>query len=102
MNHMRYPINKDIKAAISRVEPDYIQHICPYLPIRAKIIKKLKSQMNLDKTPKVNDSLTCISAKDTNFEKNIREIHDIALTAQLLPATMVSVMFSRVSLQPYR
>ena len=25
--------------------------------------------MNLDKTPKVNDSLTCISAKDTDFEK---------------------------------
>ena len=42
-------INKNIKAAISRVEPDYIQRICPYLPIRAKIIKKLMSQMNLDK-----------------------------------------------------
>ena len=42
--------------------------------------------MNLDKTPKVNDSLTCISTKDTDFEKNVREIHDIALTAQLLPA----------------
>ena len=79
-------INKDIKAAISRVEPDYIQRIFPYLPIRAKIIKKLKSQMNLDKTPKVNDSLTCISGKDTDFEKNATEIHDIALTAQLLPA----------------
>ena len=76
-------INKDIKAAISRVEPDYLQRICPYLPIRAKIIKK---QVSLDKTPKVDDSLTCISAKDTDFEKNVREIHDIALTAQLLPA----------------
>ena len=42
--------------------------------------------MNLDKTPKVNDSLTCISAKDTDSEKNVREILDIALTAQLLPA----------------
>ena len=80
-------INKDIKAAIRKVEPDYIQHICPYLPIRAKIIKKLKSEMNLDKTPKVNDSLICISAKDTDFEKNVREINnDIALTAHLLPA----------------
>ena len=38
-------INKDIKAAISRVEPDYIQRICPYLPIRAKIIKKFKGQV---------------------------------------------------------
>ena len=96
-------INKDIKAAISRVEPDYIQRICPYLPIRAKIIKKLKSQMNLDKTPKVNDSPTCISAKDTD---TVREIHDIALTAQLLPALITEnrglCNVSLISLQPCR
>ena len=42
--------------------------------------------MNLDKTPKVDHSLRCISAKDTDFEKSVREIHDIALTSQLLPA----------------
>ena len=32
-------INIDIRAAISRVEPDYIQRISPCLPIKAKIIK---------------------------------------------------------------
>ena len=99
-------INNDMKTAISRVEPDYIQRICPYLPIRAKIIKKLKSQMNLDKTPKVNGSLKCISAKDTDFEKNVREIHDIALTAQLLPALITEnrglCNASLISLQPCR
>ena len=79
-------INKDIRAAISRVEPDYMQRIFLYLPIRAKIIKKLKFQMNLGKTPKVSNSLTHISAEDTDFEKNVREIHDIALTSQLFPA----------------
>ena len=51
--------------------------------------------------------MTCISAKDTNFEKNVREVHDIVLTAQLLPAPITEnrglyVMFSLISLNPCR
>ena len=80
-------INKDIKAAIRRVESEYIQRICPYLPTRARILKTLKSQMNLNRDV-LNQSLMQISKKDQDFEQNIRKIFCIAQEAKLFPGTI--------------
>ena len=66
--------NKDIKAAIRRVESEYVQHICPYLPKRPRI---LTSQMNLNRDV-LNQSLMQISKKGQDFEQNIRKIFWIA------------------------
>ena len=78
------PINKDIKAAIRKVKSEYIQRICPYLPTRARILKTLKSQMNLNRDV-LNQSLMQISKKDQNFEQNIRKIFCIVQEAKLFP-----------------
>ena len=77
-------INKDIKAAIRRIEPDYIQRICPYLPIRAKVIKTIKSQMNLSRACAVNPNIMNLSKQDVNFESNVRAIYNIVKNVNLL------------------
>ena len=77
-------INKDIKAAIRRVESEYTQRICPYLPTRARILKTLKSQMNLNRDV-LNQSLMQISKKDQDFEQNIRKIFLDCTGSQTVP-----------------
>ena len=80
-------INKDIKAAIRRVESEYIHRICPYLPTCARVLKTLKSKMNLNRDV-LNQSLMQISKKDQDFEQNIRKIFCIAHEAKLFPETI--------------
>ena len=70
-------INKDIEAAIRRIEPDYIQRICPYLPMQANVIQTIKSQMNFSRASAVNPNFMHLSKQDVNFQSNVRAIYNI-------------------------
>ena len=81
-------INKDIKAAIRRIESDYIQHICAYLTIHAKVIKTLKSQTNLNRARTVNPNIMHVPKQHVNFEPNVKAIDSIVNDVNLLPSTI--------------
>ena len=62
-------INKDVKAAISKVTWDFIARITPYLPYRAKTLKNFRSELGLLSLEKSNSLL---DHSDKLTDKNIR------------------------------
>ena len=62
-------VNKDVKAAISKVTEDFIARITPYLPYRAKTLKNFRSELGFLSLEKSNSFL---DHSDKLTEENIR------------------------------
>ena len=77
-------INKDVKAAISRISDDYISKVVPYLPYRAEFVKNFPFQSSV--FSETSRPVQLLSNDDQLSEKNIRKLVTAINGSDLLPS----------------
>ena len=78
-------INKDVKAAISKLSDDYISKIVSYLPYRAKSLKNFRSQLEVFSARESSKSIKFSSKDDELMEYNVKKLINAIKHYDLLP-----------------
>ena len=79
-------INKDVKAAISKLSDDYISKIVSYLPYRAKSLKNFQSQLEVFSGKESSKSVKFSSKDDELMEYNVKKLINAIKHYDLLPS----------------
>ena len=79
-------INKDVKAAISKLSDDYISKIVSYLPYRAKSLKNFRSQLEVFSGKESSKSIKFSSKDDELMEYNVKKLINAIKHYDLLPS----------------
>ena len=98
-------INKDVKAAISKLSGDHISKIVSYLPYRAKSLKNFRSQLEVFSGRESSKSIKFSSKDDELMEHNVKKRINAIKHYDLLPSEVskkeVYLMYLLKPLQIY-
>ena len=88
-------INKDCKETITRPSAENMSRMAAFLPVRAKALKNLESQIFADsKVKKPETEVTSLHSKDPECKKqeaNVNaQVHKINTDSKVLPPTRLS------------